>query len=130
MTIAAISVASLLSARETARIARAAADIRALEADIGVYEYQYGRLPNSLDDLGRGVVLDPWGTPYRYLNFTDPGSMGAARKDRFLVPINSTYDLYSMGKDRRSVPPLTAPVSQDDIIRANDGAYIGLASQF
>jgi general secretion pathway protein G len=52
------------------------------------------------------------------------------RKDRFLVPINSRFDLYSMGRDRASVPPLTAKVSQDDIIRADDGAFVGLAFQF
>jgi general secretion pathway protein G len=52
------------------------------------------------------------------------------RKDRFLVPINSDFDLYSMGKDRESVAPLTAKQSHDDIVRANDGAFVGLASEF
>ena len=56
--------------------------------------------------------------------------MGQARKDRFLVPLNSDYDLYSAGKDGKSRPPLSAQMSQDDIVRANDGAYIGLASQY
>jgi general secretion pathway protein G len=53
-----------------------------------------------------------------------------ARKDRFLVPINSTYDLYSMGADGKSVLPLTAKHSHDDIIRANDGTYIGVAELY
>lgn len=52
------------------------------------------------------------------------------RKDRFLHPINSDYDLYSQGKDGRSVEALTANLSQDDVIRANDGAFIGLARNF
>jgi general secretion pathway protein G len=59
-----------------------------------------------------------------------PGSIGQARKDRNLVPINSDYDLYSVGPDGRSVPPLTAHHSQDDIVRARNGAYIGPASEF
>ena len=58
------------------------------------------------------------------------GIAGMARKDRFLVPINSTYDLYSMGADGKSVLPLTATYSHDDIIRANDGTYIGLAELY
>lgn len=58
------------------------------------------------------------------------GSIGHARKDRFLVPINSDFDLYSMGKDGQSVGPLTAQKSHDDVIRANDGGYYGLASNF
>ena len=53
-----------------------------------------------------------------------------ARKDRFLVPINSTYDLYSVGKDGKTVAALTAKASKDDIVRANDGAFIGLAVKY
>jgi general secretion pathway protein G len=56
--------------------------------------------------------------------------MGQARKDHFLVPINSDYDLYSMGKDGDSVPPLGAQKSLDDVVRANDGGFVGLAANF
>jgi len=56
--------------------------------------------------------------------------MGRARKDRFLVPINSDFDLYSMGRDGESVPPLAAPKSRDDVVRAANGAFVGLASKF
>jgi general secretion pathway protein G len=28
------------------------------------------------------------------------------------------------------MPPLTAKVSRDDIVRANDGAFVGLASEY
>jgi general secretion pathway protein G len=55
---------------------------------------------------------------------------GNPRKDHFLHPINSDFDLYSMGKDGDSVAPLTAQKSRDDIIRANDGGYYGVASNF
>ena len=47
------------------------------------------------------------------------------RKDKNLVPINSEYDLYSLGPDGDSMPPLTAKPSRDDIVMANDGKYIG-----
>jgi general secretion pathway protein G len=55
---------------------------------------------------------------------------GQPRKDHFLHPINSDFDLHSMGKDGDSVAPLTAQKSHDDVIRANDGSYYGLASKF
>jgi len=55
---------------------------------------------------------------------------GKARKDHSLVPLNTDYDLYSKGKDGQSRPPLPAPVSQDDVLRANNGGFIGLASTF
>jgi type II secretory pathway pseudopilin PulG len=53
-----------------------------------------------------------------------------ARKDRFLVPINSAFDLYSVGKDGASAAPLTVKASQDDIVVANDGGFIGLARRY
>ncbi len=56
--------------------------------------------------------------------------MGQVRRDRFLVPINSDFDLYSIGKDGGSQAPFTAMDSRDDIVRANDGGYVGLASGF
>ncbi len=129
-TIAAILIPNFMSALDAAKIARAIADIQALETEIDSYQILNGTLPNTLDDLGRGTFLDPWGTPYQYLNFANVNGQGQMRKDRFLVPLNSTYDLYSMGADRQSLPPITAPVSQDDTIRANDGAYVGLASKY
>ena len=63
-------------------------------------------------------------------NGSGNASKGKPRKDRFLHPINSDYDLYSMGKDGESVEPLTAKKSHDDVIRANDGSFVGLAVEF
>ena len=57
-------------------------------------------------------------------------NISAARKDGNLVPINTKYDLCSFGKDGKSKAPLRAKDSHDDIIYANDGGYIGLASEF
>jgi general secretion pathway protein G len=52
------------------------------------------------------------------------------RKDRNLNPINTQYDLYSVGADGQTRLPLQAPVSQDDVILASDGNYVGLAASF
>ncbi len=35
-----------------------------------------------------------------------------------------------MGPDGKSVAPLTAKASRDDIVRANDGKFIGEASDY
>jgi general secretion pathway protein G len=58
------------------------------------------------------------------------GPDGQPRKDRFLVPINTDFDLYSVGRDGESVPSLNAVKSRDDVVRAANGAFIGLASRF
>ena len=46
------------------------------------------------------------------------------------MPLNSEYDLYSKGKDGASAPALTAAASKDDIVRANDGGFVGLAINY
>lgn len=55
---------------------------------------------------------------------------GKARKDRKLNPLNSDFDLYSLGKDGASKTQLTNKVSLDDTVRANDGAFVGLAADY
>jgi general secretion pathway protein G len=116
---------------EKAKIVRAVSDIVNISKFITTYNFDNNMYPQSLADVGYGTFKDPWGAPYQYLNIQTATSHGTGpRKDRFIHPINSDYDLYSMGKDGKSEAPITAHVSKDDVIRANDGAYIGLASQF
>ena len=76
--------------------------------------------------------MDAWGNPYEYLNLgtVTPPTQHKIRKDKNLHPINSDYDLYSKGPDGQSVAPLTAMASRYDIIRANDGAFIGVAVDY
>jgi len=104
--------------------------MRTIEKEIMLYYADTGTLPETLADINRENFPDPWGNPYQYLNLETLKGKGKARKNRNLVPINSDYDLYSMGKDGASVGPLTAKASRDDIVRANDGRFIGLASDY
>ena len=130
LTIASMAIPNLLAAIDMARVARAVSEIHTLEDAITDYLVINGQFPDTLADVGYGGYLDPWGNPYEYLNHATMKGNGKARKDRFLVPLNSDYDLYSVGKDGLSVSPITAKASQDDIIRGSDGSYDGLASQF
>lgn len=128
-TLATIALLYYIDVTEQARVARAVADITIVGSDIDTFELTNDRLPNDLAEVGRASLRDPWGNPYVYLNFaTTP--VGQRRKDHNLVPLNSTFDLYSKGKDGQSQPALTAADSRDDIVRANDGNYIGLASRY
>ncbi|MFH1674980.1 MAG: prepilin-type N-terminal cleavage/methylation domain-containing protein [Pseudomonadota bacterium] len=116
---------------DRAHITRGIEEIRLLEKEITVYQLEHGTPPPDLNAIGRGGLLDPWGTPYQYLKIAGaPVDMSKVRKDRFLVPVNSDYDLYSMGKNKKSKPPFNSPDGRDDIVRANDGGYVGLASLF
>jgi general secretion pathway protein G len=98
-----------------------------------VYINDYTVPPDSLADVGYDNLRDPWGNPYKYLKIidnADPGVNGKRRKDHSLVPVNSDYDLYSMGPDGDSKAPFTARASRDDIVRASNGAFIGPVSEF
>ena len=44
-------------------------------------------------------------------------------------PLNSDYDLYSMGRNRDSSLTPRAAKSQDDIVRTDDGKYVGLVNK-
>ena len=49
-----------------------------------------------------------------------------ARRDRNLRPLNTDYDLFSVGKDGASHKLLSQPDSDDDVIRALDGSPDGI----
>lgn len=117
---------------ERARIARAIGDIGALSLAIDKFELNNnGAMPLTLDDLMMDVPLDPWGQPYVYFNIIGAGpGVGGFRKDGKLNPLNTDFDLYSIGKDGATAGPLSAPASRDDIVRANNGAFIGLGEDY
>ncbi|MEK6786351.1 MAG: prepilin-type N-terminal cleavage/methylation domain-containing protein [Nitrospirota bacterium] len=204
--LASLAVPNYLDSVEKARVAKTISELHGLTKEIKGFALGAQQYPNSLADIGRSTMLDPWGTPYQYykincgiindigslarlklrkkdsprvipaadslfthsnghislaidngghqhlLHFVQGagggngggnggggngggggppcGGVGGARKDRFLVPINSDFDIYSMGKDKDTVAPLNPPKSHDDIIRASDGGFYGLAKNF
>lgn len=128
-TLTAIAIGIYGNVTERSKVAKAIADLRVMDGEIAAFEGEHGRLPTSLAEVNHGSLKDPWGNPYEYLEFSTT-SPGARRKDHFLVPLNSTYDLYSKGRDGESSPPLTASSSRDDVVRANDGGFFGLASTY
>jgi general secretion pathway protein G len=110
------------------RVAHAIADIKELEIRLERYLTARGSYPTNLTAAGMSS-LDPWGNAYRYVNM-DGARNDQVRQDHSLHPVNTDYDLYSMGTDGRSVSPLTARHSRDDVIRARDGRFVGLASDY
>lgn len=132
-TLAAIAIPTYIGYSQNAKVQSAITDIKTISLVIEKFKNDGDGMsvPASLAAVNYATYLDPWGNPYQYLNIqTLGGGCGPCRKDRFIVPINTDYDLYSMGKDGQSSPPLTAARSRDDIIRANDGAYIGPAQGY
>jgi len=130
IAMAGIGIPLVHSGIQTSRIGNAVMEVNLLSTEIHQYRKAMFELPSSLDEIGDGNHIDPWGNPYQYLDLAKIKGLGKARKDKSLVPLNTDFDLYSMGPDGKSKPPLTAAMSHDDIIRANDGRFIGIAKDY
>lgn len=128
--LAAIAVPTYQSYKRNAEVAHAIADIVTMATAITQYQTLNNMPPPDLATIGFDKLLDPWGHAYAYQSFTGLNGKGKMRKDKNLNPINTQYDLYSLGADGQSKLPLTVPVSKDDVLLANDGNYIGLAANF
>jgi general secretion pathway protein G len=125
-----IAIPSYKSYVLRANVSAAVADISKIAMAIEKYDLQNHALPPDLASINFGDTLDPWGRRYFYLPFEGLDGHGDQRKNKNLVPINTLYDLYSAGPDGKTKGPLTAKDSHDDVIRANDGRFIGIASDY
>ncbi len=113
---------------ERVRVARAIVEMKGISLHLDTMRNDGGQLPPTLASV-RLSQNDPWRRTYVYRRIagTPPGIV---RKDQFLVPLNSDYDLYSMGVDGLSKPAITHPDSLDDVVRGANGGFIGLARNY
>lgn len=127
----AIGVPAYTAYMDRTRNLQASVHVADLARGIKAFERSNGRLPTSLAELAPAVVVpeDPWGRAYRYLDVRS-NPVGMVRKDKSAAPINSDFDLYSVGKDGQTHLQLNQPAARDDVVRARDGAFIGLAEEF
>lgn len=120
-SLASIAIPKYHQFAETARSTKAIGDIQAMQTTLETRD----SLPDNLASTGQNLV-DPWGNPYVYVKFP----AGTPRVDRFGVQVNTTYDLYSVGPDGATSTSLNAGSSFDDVVRANDGGFIGLGGKY
>jgi general secretion pathway protein G len=135
MILAAIAIPSYQRYLEKNAEATAISDIQTIAGRLkSIMMEDPSKLPDSLSQINFGNTLpvnDPWGHPYVYLPIDGhPANNDDTRKDHSLHPINTDFDLCSMGPDGLTNKNLQNAKSRDDIIRANDGAFIGKASVY
>ena len=111
-------------------IAQTKADVLEIQVIIDRFYVTNNRFPNDLAEIDENVRRDPWGNNYYYTNISAVKNKGSVRKDKNLTPVNSDYDLYSAGKDGVTKPAFTAKASWDDIVRCNNGEYLGYARDY
>jgi general secretion pathway protein G len=105
-------------------------NLHIIEREARGFNILNGRYPNSLSEIGLGNLKDPWGNFYQYVSVATVTGTGKLRKDHNNVPVNTDFDLYSMGPDGKSSSPFTSQNSRDDIVRANNGGYFGRVSDY
>jgi len=127
--LASIAIPKYADYKEKAKVSLAIEDIASISVFIEAYYQDARAYPDSLADIDQSGKLDPWGSPYRFYNI-DKYGIGHARKDKNLVPLNSDFDLYSIGKDKKTIQQLSQSASRDDVIRAGDGHFLDLASNY
>lgn len=128
----AIAVPAMSRFAERARVAESVVDIGEMSKKIKQHEMAKGALPDALADADPGYAgkSDPWGRSYEYFNLRNSKGNGAARKDKKLAPLNSDFDLYSVGPDGVTHASLGNKNSRDDVVRARDGGFVGSAEEF
>ena len=129
----ALAVPTYARVIENLKVDTARKDLLTIASQVQRYRTAHDfRLPASLGDLTGIPRNDPWDNPYQYLNFDSdaPGVRALIRKDHNLHPLNTEFDLYSMGPDGSSNAPLTAAASRDDVVWARDGSFVGKAKDF
>lgn len=115
---------------ERTKVGLAISQINVISSRLLHYQLEENTFPDSLTAIDADAELDPWGRPYAYLNLTAKKGNGGARRDKNLNPLNSDFDLYSMGRDGKTKLPISQKDSLDDVLRANDGKFIDLASKY
>ena len=125
-----IAIPAYENYKDKKNIALAKTDILELQVIIDRFYVSNNRFPDTLAEISENIRRDPWGNAYYYTNVSTAKNKGSVRKDKNLTPVNSDYDLYSAGKDGLTRLPFTAQQSQDDIVRCNNGSFIGLALDY
>lgn len=129
--LSAVAIPAFNGYAERARVNRAIGEIS--RVSIELYRWRLnvgdGTFPATLTAAGIGIGDDPWGNAYVYTR-VQGAAQADLRKDKNLNPVNTDFDLYSIGRDGSSARPFNAGPARDDVVRANDGAFIGLAEDY
>lgn len=132
--LSAIAVPSYQRYMERAKVSEAVQEMGEIQLRIERFRTRNMRLPTTLAEgtsgLAATMLTDPWGRSYVYYNYAAGTSPDPTRRDKNLKPLNTDYDLYSVGKDGQTEKQLNNAASLDDVVRALDGSFLGYAKDF
>jgi general secretion pathway protein G len=132
-TLAAIAIPTYTDYIRRNNNSTAIVDIRNIESQIEGFKALSGSPPNTLAAANIVAPVDPWGRAYQYLRIQGVDWQtvkNLVRRDKHENPVNSDYDLYSIGRDGRTDLKFWKTDAYDDIVRCNAGAYVGPACEY
>jgi general secretion pathway protein G len=121
--LASMAIPSFREYIKVTKINACASDLRIIDKAVTAYYIERNVLPVELSDVGLGSHQDPWKRQYEFKNLSIAGNVPL--QDSAGEVLNHDYDLYCKGGDGESFPVFGNPANEDDIVRANDGFYIG-----
>ncbi len=127
--LSAIAVPNFLSMREKAIFDETIKTLRELSGKINLYKMEKDHYPSTLAEAELDDVRDHWGRPFIYNPF-DTAAKKTLRKYKNEHPINTDYDLLSLGKDGVTNTNIQKKACDDDVIRANNGRFYGYGADY
>lgn len=124
--LASIALGTFSDVKQIALASTASTEIREIERLINAYAMDnQGALPANLGVIGKAGATDPWGNGYIYrphdgINMRKAGG----------IDLNTDFDLFSAGADGNYVQSILQPTSKDDVIRINDGGWVGTVKNY
>ena len=131
--LAIVALPSYSKLKDLAKNARAETEIRMLEKQITLYVVDNNVLPPSgnLSVIPNAALIDPWGNQYVYNVITGPTDANAyGTISKGTDPLNSDYDLFSMGKNGATTSAILDGTSTDDIVRCGNIGKVVLGEKY
>ena len=144
--LAALIAPNVLNRAADARVTAARTDVNNLMQALKLYKLDNQRYPSAeqgLEALVRKpsagpnapnwkpyldkLPPDPWGRAYQYFNLETERGNGQARQRKNLKPLNTDYDLYSIGRDGETSKVVSDDTALDDVVRGLNGRFTGFA---
>jgi general secretion pathway protein G len=125
--LASIATPAITGYVDRARTNRAIGEIGRVSIELYRWRSNNGGVfPDALADANIDMDPDPWGNNYVYSNVAGGGAARTSGGNA----VNTDFDLYSTGNDGATAASLAAADSADDVVRANNGAFLGLAGEY
>lgn len=102
------------------------------KADASALDYDalQTKLGRPIGIMERSAIQESVATEGNFSMFAGVPTEPTRRRDRYMFPLNTDFDLFSLGPDRSTATSLGEPTGLDDVIRANNGGFFGVASEY